>query len=122
VAASKRLYELICAIAVRESVELVVLPGGVKKLPRTVFKCTVNYNCDLSEFTDQVRCTLVCESLTQVAPMLQALLVSADVLVVCVKNRFASEYDATFAGGDLDLQTIVAFECGEWMLSPERFR
>jgi hypothetical protein len=115
---SKRLYSIICAIALLVGIELVVLPGGVKKLPRTVFKCAVNYDCDLSEITDQVRCTVVCESLAQVAAMLRALLASDDVSVVRVKNRFAPEYDATPAGGYLDLQTIVSFECGEgeWML------
>jgi hypothetical protein len=120
VAGSKWLYETISKIATLVGVELVVLPGGVKKLPRTVFKCGVNYNCDLSEITDQVRCTVGCESLAQVAAMLRALLASADVSVVRVKNRFAPDYDATPAGGYLDLQTIVAFECGsdagEWML------
>jgi hypothetical protein len=119
VAGSKRLYEIISRTAPRAGVELVVLPGGVKKLPRTVFKCGVNYNCDLSQITDQVRCTVVCESLAQVAAMLRALLASGDVSVVRVKNRFAPDYDATPAGGYLDLQTIVAFElggAGEWML------
>jgi hypothetical protein len=48
VAGSKWLYETISKIATLVGVELVVLPGGVKKLPRTVFKCAVNYNCDLS--------------------------------------------------------------------------
>jgi hypothetical protein len=119
VAGSKWLYEAISKIAELAGVELVVLPGGVKKLPRTVFKCAVNYNCDLSQISDQVRCTVVCESLAQVTAMLRALLASADVSVVRVKNRFAPDYDATLAGGYLDLQTIVAFECGapgNWML------
>jgi hypothetical protein len=53
--------------------------------------------------------------------MLRSLLASPDVSVVRVKNRFAPAYDATPAGGYLDLQTIVAFECGgcagEWMLA-----
>jgi hypothetical protein len=119
-AGSKHMYKVICAVAALVGAELVVLPGKVKKLPRTVFKCAVNYNCDLSEVTDQVRCTVVCESLAQVAAMLRALLASADVSVVRVKNRFAPDYDATPAGGYLDLQTIVAFDCGsgagEWML------
>jgi len=117
-AGSKRLYLIVCALARLAGVELVVLPGGVKKLPRTVFKCAVNYNCDLSEITDQVRCTVVCESLAQMAAMLREMLASTDVSVVRVKNRFAPEYDATPAGGYMDLQTIVAFECGpgEWMV------
>jgi len=120
VAGSKRLYEIISKIAALVGVELAVLPGGVKKLPRTVFKCAVNYDCDLSQIVDQVRCTVVCESLAQVAAMLRALLASPNVSVVRVKNRFAPDYDATPAGGYLDLQTIVALECGagtgEWML------
>ena len=40
--------------------ELVVLPGGVKRLPRTIFKSAVKYNCDLSLVTDQIRCTVRC--------------------------------------------------------------
>jgi Ran GTPase-activating protein (RanGAP) involved in mRNA processing and transport len=120
VAGSKWLYGIISKIAQLVGVDLVVLPGGVKKLPRTVFKCGVYYDCDLSQITDQVRCTVVCESLAQVAAMLRALLASTDVFVVRVKNRFAPDYDAKPAGGYLDLQTIVVFECGgsagEWMM------
>jgi hypothetical protein len=42
VAGSKWLYEIISNIAQLVGVELGVLPGGVKRLPRTVFKCAVN--------------------------------------------------------------------------------
>jgi len=54
-AGSKYLYTVISAAARRAGVELVVLPGGVKKLPRTIFKCAVNYCCNLSEINDQVQ-------------------------------------------------------------------
>ena len=117
-AGSKRLYALVSEVARQASPELVVLPGGVKKLPRTVFKCAVNYDCDLSQINDQVRCTVVADSLVGVAATMRALLASPHVSVVRVKNRFAADYNAVPAGGYVDLQTIVLFECGAgvWML------
>ena len=115
---SKRLYSLVSEVARKASPDLVVLPGGVKKLPRTVFKCAVNYGCDLAAISDQLRCTVVADSLVGVAATLRELLASALVSIVRVKNRFAADYNAGPAGGYVDLQMIVIFECGAgvWML------
>ena len=117
-AGSKRLYTLISEVARRAGSDLVVLPGGVKKLPRTVFKCAVDYGCDLSEIIDMVRCTVVADSLAEVTATVREMLASTDLSVVRVKNRFAVDYDAFPAGGYLDLQAIVVFEsaAGEWTL------
>jgi hypothetical protein len=117
-AASKQLYALITALVKLVGPDLVVLPGGVKKLPRTIFKFALAYMCDMTKISDFVRCTVVCESLADVTAVLKALLASDDVSVVRVKNRFAPDYDAKPAGGYIDLQMIVLFQCGvgEWML------
>jgi Ran GTPase-activating protein (RanGAP) involved in mRNA processing and transport len=110
--ASIVLYRLVKHVASEVNASLVVLPGGVKKLARTVFKTAVKYNCDLSKVTDLVRCTVVAGSLAEVAEVFHAFLSCTFTTVLQVKNRFAPDYATTLVGGYLDLQLKVRFNSG----------
>ena len=43
------LYRRLCDILKPLPIDLVVTPGGVKQMPRIVFKCMVNYGGDFSK-------------------------------------------------------------------------
>jgi hypothetical protein len=117
--ASIVLYELVSKIASDVSKSLVVLPGGVKKLPRTIFKSAVKYNCDISKISDLVRCTVLAETLADVAAVFHAFLQNDQTTVVQVKNRFAPDYPSTLVGGYLDVQLKVRFQSGGAMADGE---
>lgn len=107
---SARLYALVSTVAAAGGSSVAVLPGGVKKLPRTLFKAAVKYRCDLSRITDQIRCTVVADTVAELAAVLRAMLDSPCLAVTRIKNRIAPEYDATVGGGYMDVQTMVGFE------------
>eukprot|EP00037_Helgoeca_nana_P029016 m.344964 g.344964 ORF g.344964 m.344964 type:complete len:651 (-) comp27890_c0_seq3:371-2323(-) len=87
-----------------------VVPGGVKKLARCVFKTVTKYNCDFQMCKDIMRCTVVTTSLASVAQIVKAIFASTDVVVVRVKNRFAAGFDSKPAGGYRDYQILVVFK------------
>eukprot|EP00037_Helgoeca_nana_P029017 m.344991 g.344991 ORF g.344991 m.344991 type:complete len:698 (-) comp27890_c0_seq5:114-2207(-) len=87
-----------------------VVPGGVKKLARCVFKTVTKYNCDFQMCKDIMRCTVVTTSLASVAQIVKAIFASTDVVVVRVKNRFAAGFDSKPAGGYRDYQLLVVFK------------
>jgi hypothetical protein len=51
-------YKIVTSVASSVGDEIVVVPGGVKRLPRTIFKAVLKYNSYLSRITDQIRCTV----------------------------------------------------------------
>jgi len=65
--------------------------------------------CDFSRCNDIVRCTVVVAKLADVTSVVSALLDSASIVVVRIKNRFADGYDAKPSGGYLDCQLLVVF-------------
>jgi hypothetical protein len=87
-----------------------VVPGGVKKLARCVYKTVSKYNCDFQMCKDIMRCTVVTTSLASVAQIVKAIFASTDVVVVRVKNRFAAGFDSKPAGGYRDYQLLVVFK------------
>lgn len=89
-----------------------VVPGGVKKLARYVFKTVTKYSCDFLLCKDIMRCTVVTTSLAAVAEVVKALFASKDIVVVRTKNRFARGFDAKPGGGYRDYQLLVVFNNG----------
>eukprot|EP00038_Savillea_parva_P009214 m.182027 g.182027 ORF g.182027 m.182027 type:complete len:673 (-) comp15414_c0_seq1:375-2393(-) len=94
-----------------------VVPGGVKKLDRTVYKTVTKYHCDFLQCRDLIRCTVVTTSITAVAAIVEGIFDSDDIHVVRVKNRYDREYDAKPAGGYRDFQMLVLFkdDAGKWL-------
>jgi hypothetical protein len=76
------------------------------------YKSVTKYMCDFSRCNDIVRCTVVVAKLADVTSVVSALLDSARVVVVRIKNRFADGYDAKPSGGYLDCQLLVVFNDG----------
>jgi len=50
------LYRRLCDILTPLPIDLVVIPGGVKQMPRIVFKCMVNYGGDFSRVSGTAAC------------------------------------------------------------------
>ena len=73
------------------------------------YKTVTKYKCDFSKCNDIVRCTVVAAKLVDVTSIVSALLDSARIVVVRIKNRFAHGYDAKPSGGYLDCQLLVVF-------------
>lgn len=113
------LYNRMVTVVASVGPHLAVIPGGVKQLPRTVFKSAIKYRCNIGRITDQIRCTVVAPTLVDVAHVLRAMLDSPSLAVTRVKNRFAPDYDAAPTGGYLDLQTMVQFSVGGRQLQGE---
>lgn len=62
------------------------------------------------------RCTIVTTKISAILGLVQAILASPDVMVVRMKHRLYSEYDAAPLGGYLDCQLQVVFrgDDGQW--------
>lgn len=73
------------------------------------YKSVTKYMSDFSRCNDIVRCTVVAATLADVTSVVSALLDSASIVVVRIKNRFADGYDAKPSGGYLDCQLLVVF-------------
>jgi hypothetical protein len=109
------MYNVVCdivaAVAVPGTMPYVV-PGGVKKLQRIIYKSVTKYAGDVSCCNDVVRCTVVTGTIVAMSIVVEAILDSKSVIVVRMKNRFARGYDATPSGGYLDFQMLVVFDDG----------
>ena len=68
-------------------------------LRRIVFKTALNYRLNFSRCRDGTRATIVVRTLVAVLRLFLALLDSAFVVVVRVKNRYAEDYDSVPLGG-----------------------
>mmetsp|Transcript_33940 Transcript_33940/g.89056 ORF Transcript_33940/g.89056 Transcript_33940/m.89056 type:complete len:680 (+) Transcript_33940:163-2202(+) len=117
-------YNLICGVVSSakwscEGALAHVIPGGVKKLARYVFKTVTKYQCDFLSCKDLIRCTIVTTSLTAIVGIVRAIFDCPEISVVRVKNRFARSFDPKPQGGYRDYQMLVVFNdgTGKWLFA-----
>ena len=116
---SIQLYEMICGIVSPiqfDGPTPFVVPGGVKQLPRMVFKTITKYRCAFTLCKDVIRCTVVTTTIVLVSQVAQAILDSPDIIVIRMKHRLHRGYDAAPIGGYRDVQFQVIFKApdGQW--------
>ena len=116
---SIQLYEMICGIVSPiqfDGPTPFVVPGGVKQLPRMVFKTITKYRCAFTLCKDVIRCTVVTTTIVMVSQVAQAILDSPDIIVIRMKHRLHRGYDAAPIGGYRDVQLQVIFRApdGQW--------
>ena len=116
---SIQLYEMICGIVSPiqfDGPTPFVVPGGVKQLPRMVFKTITKYRCVFTLCKDVIRCTVVTTTIVLVSQVAQAILDSPDIIVIRMKHRLHRDYDAAPIGGYRDVQFQVIFKApdGQW--------
>ena len=110
------LYSLVCGV-VRGGGdgEALVIPGGIKAIPRMVFKTMVNYAGDFSRCKDVVRITIQVGSLRAVAKTVRRLFDAKALKIIRMKDRFQPGYDSAPTGGYRDVQLLCVFQIdGRW--------
>ena len=109
------LYESACRIVnALPGVEAAVMPGLVKAVPRTIFKCVTSYaraGCFL-RCHDFARLTIKLKTLADLAATVEAILASGEIQVVRAKNRLSLHFNAAPIGGYRDYQMIVLMKRG----------
>jgi hypothetical protein len=106
------LYSLVCNVV---SSDAIVIPGGIKAVPRMVFKTMVNYAGDFSRCKDVVRATVKVGSLRAVAETVGRLFDTETIKIVRMKDRFQPDYDSGPTGGYRDVQLLCVFNIdGRW--------
>lgn len=109
--ASTVLYVSVCAVVAKLNFKVVdVVPGGLKKYPRMVFKGCVNYGGDFSKIRDISRITVVVQTLVEVAAVVTALSESGKFVIVRCKNRFSAKVSVLATGGYRDFQILALLE------------
>lgn len=114
--ASIALYQALCAEASQLSCKVEVIPGGVKELPRTVFKSVLNYHGDFAMCRDATRATMEVDSIADVVKVVESLLASDSIIILRTKDRLQPSYDSRPIGGYRDFQALCAFKHnGKWV-------
>ena len=115
-AACAFLYSLVCAVVSGGGDgAALVIPGGIKAVPRMVFKTMVNYAGDFSRCKDVVRVTIQVGSLVAVASTVELLFGVEGLMIIRIKDRFQPGYDSAPIGGYRDVQLLCVFKvAGRW--------
>ena len=116
-AACAFLYSLVCGVVVTGGDSgALVIPGGIKAIPRMVFKTMVNYAGDYSKCKDVTRITIQVGSLQAVAKTVRELFDAEGLRIIRMKDRFRPGYDSTPTGGYRDVQLLCVFQIdGRWV-------
>ena len=110
-AACAFLCSLVCAVVSGGSDgAALVIPGGIKAVPRMVFKTMVNCASDFSKCKDVVRVTIQVGSLAAVASTVELLFGVEGLKMIRIKDRFQLDCDSAPIGGHRDVQLLCVFK------------